>query len=73
MAPVYPRRARRLRLSGSVELRFSIFPDGTTGAIEIIDADPGDVFVGSAEKAVQQWQFAPREREHKARIRMRFE
>jgi TonB family protein len=73
VAPTFPRLAERRRLTGSVELRFSIYADGTTGDIEVVDAEPGDVFVASAERAVRRWRFAPRGEDEIAQIKMRFE
>jgi TonB family protein len=73
VAPRYPRKATRRRLSGAVEVRFNVNPDGSTGEIRIVRAEPGDVFASSAENAVEQWRFAPRDDVFTTQVTLRFE
>ena len=73
VAPNFPRRALRRGLTGSVELTFSVFTDGSTGDLEIVNAEPGELFIRSAEDAVRQWRFAPAEDVVRARVKLRFE
>jgi protein TonB len=73
VAPNFPRRALRRGLTGSVELTFSVFTDGSTGDLEIVNAEPGELFVRSAEDAVRQWRFTPPEDVVRARVKLRFE
>ena len=73
VAPKFPRSASRRGLTGIVELQFSVHTDGSTGAIEIVNAEPSEIFVSSAQDAVKQWHFVPREDEVKARVTLRFE
>ncbi|MDH3415083.1 MAG: TonB family protein [Gammaproteobacteria bacterium] len=73
VAPVFPRSARLRGLSGLVEVRFNINIDGRTDAIDVLRAEPDDVFVSSAVKAVKQWRFEPQEEVFGARITLRFE
>jgi TonB family protein len=73
VAPRYPRSASRRRLSGAVEVRFDVNTDGSTGNIMIVRAEPSDVFVGSAENAVRQWRFAPRDDVFTTQVTLRFE
>jgi protein TonB len=61
VAPRFPRSARRRELEGFVEVRFTVNTDGSTGSIETLRAQPGAVFNSSAEKAISQWRFAPRD------------
>lgn len=72
VAPAFPRVARRRDLEGFVELRFNVNPDGSTGAIETISAEPGSVFVASAKRAVSQWRFAPRDEVFTTRVKLSF-
>jgi protein TonB len=73
VAPKFPRSASRRGLTGIVELQFSVHADGSTGAIEIVNAEPSEIFVSSAQDAVKQWRFVPHEDEVKARVTLRFE
>ena len=73
VAPKFPPRAELKGQTGYVDLRFSVFPDGSTGDIEILEARPGTVFVASAENAVRQWRFASRDEVYTARLRLSFD
>jgi len=73
IAPQFPRSARRRGLSGFVDVGFSVYPDGSTGAIEILNSEPGDVFDSNVEYAVSKWRFAPRDDEFRAQVTLRFE
>ena len=73
MAPKFPRVAQRRELSGLVEIAFVVNPDGTTGDFEILQSIPARVFDDSAEKAVRQWRFAPRDEAVEARVTLSFE
>jgi periplasmic protein TonB len=57
--PVYPYRARRMNLSGEVRVRFLVAPSGRVRDIQIIRADPPDVFDRSVISALSSWRFAP--------------
>jgi periplasmic protein TonB len=57
--PVYPYRARRLNLYGEVRVRFLVAPSGRVQDIQIIQADPPDVFENSVISALSGWRFAP--------------
>ena len=53
--PVYPEKARKRGISGSVELKVSIHPDGTVGEIEVLSGDP--LLTPAAIAAVRQWRY----------------
>jgi protein TonB len=57
--PQYPRRALLRKIEGYVVVGFTIQPDGTTTALEILDAEPKGVFDRSALEAVRRWRFEP--------------
>ncbi|NNC77152.1 MAG: TonB family protein, partial [Woeseiaceae bacterium] len=59
VAPKYPRAAERRSLSGWVDVTFTVSTDGSTSNIEVIDSDPGTVFVNAATKAIERWEFEP--------------
>ncbi|MEO1245121.1 MAG: TonB family protein [Pseudomonadota bacterium] len=77
VAPKYPRAAERRSLSGWVDVVFTVQVDGTVADIQIRESEPGDVFVNSAIKAVEKWEFEPviendRYVEKQAGVRMMF-
>ncbi|HSG59483.1 MAG TPA: TonB family protein [Woeseiaceae bacterium] len=59
VAPKYPRSAQRRSVSGWVDVVFTVGIDGTVSNIEVRDSNPGDLFVSSATKAVEGWEFEP--------------
>ena len=73
VAPSYPRRARRLGLSGYVEVAFDINPDGRTDAIEIVGGENAEKFGQNAANAVRQWRFVPRRDTIRESVVLRFE
>jgi len=70
--PKVPRRARRQGISGFVEVGFVVNQDGSTGDIEVLKAEPGNVFESSAVRAVEQWHFAKRDDNYRASVILRF-
>lgn len=59
IVPEYPEDADRERLSGKLRLQLKLEADGRVSDIEIVDADPPDVFDASAIKAFRHARFAP--------------
>lgn len=59
IVPEYPAEADRERLSGKLRLQLKLEADGRVSDIEIVDADPPDVFDASAIKAFRNARFAP--------------
>ena len=59
VAPKYPRGAQRRGLSGWVDVLFTVDIDGSVTDITVRGSDPGDMFVTSATKAVEDWRFEP--------------
>ncbi len=59
VAPKYPRNALRRNLSGWVDVEFTVSTDGTVKDVGARASEPGDVFVDSATRAVEQWEFEP--------------
>ena len=48
-----------IRLSGWVDVVFTVAMDGSTKDIEVRNSEPGDTFVNAAMKAVERWEFEP--------------
>ncbi len=59
VAPKYPRAAERKGLSGWVDVVFTVATDGSTKNIDVPNSEPGEMFVKSAIRAVEKWQFMP--------------
>lgn len=59
IVPDYPPGADRQQLSGKVRLQLKLEADGRVGDIEIVQADPPDVFNESAIRAFRDARFAP--------------
>ncbi len=59
VAPRYPRSAERRNISGWVDVVFTVTADGNVADIEVAGSEPGDIFVESATRAVEKWEFEP--------------
>ncbi|MBU2178420.1 MAG: TonB family protein [Gammaproteobacteria bacterium] len=57
--PKYPIEAARQRITGYVQAHFNIKPDGSVSDIQIIKAEPADVFNKEAIRALGQWKYQP--------------
>lgn len=56
---VYPLRAKRLGIEGWVRVKLLISTTGEVEQVEILDAQPHDVFESTVERGVRQWRFSP--------------
>ena len=77
VAPVYPPDALARRLSGSVELEFTVTPTGEVTDIKIQAADPPGVFDQAAITALSQSRYHPVQLDgvaiaQRVRVRLRF-
>ncbi len=75
--PVYPSKAQRSAIEGSVELEFTIAENGAVRDITVRAADPPGVFEQAAISALSQWRYQPLVRgaapiAQRAHIRIRF-
>ncbi len=59
VAPVYPRAAERRRISGWVDMAFTVTNEGSTTDIEILNSEPPQVFEQAVIQAASQWLFEP--------------
>lgn len=55
--PRYPPGAGRRRLEGTVEVGFTINPDGSVSDVEVIRSDPPRIFDRAAVAAMEEWQY----------------
>ena len=59
MKPVYPYRAKRLNITGKVDVKFLVDENGYVSKIKIIKATPPGIFDESVLKALPSWKFSP--------------
>jgi protein TonB len=59
MEPVYPFRARRRGIEGSVKVRFFVTRTGQVDGLEIIKAEPAGFFENTVRQTVSKWRFQP--------------
>jgi protein TonB len=59
VAPRYPRVAEREGIEGTVDVEFTISPDGTTRDLVVRDSNPKAIFDTAAVEAVGKWVFKP--------------
>ena len=59
--PLYPLRAKRMGIEGWVKVQFVVTERGVVDQIEIIEAEPKQVFDESVIRCVSSWRFAPGE------------
>ena len=75
--PSYPAAAETQKISGWVDMEFTVLKDGSVADIQIFNAQPGGMFDDAARSAVAKWRFAPVTRdgvvvEQRAKMRLRF-
>lgn len=57
--PIYPFRAKKRGIQGSVQVEFNVTAKGLVEQIKITHADPENVFNKAVINCVSQWQFTP--------------
>ena len=77
VGPVYPGKAQKSAIEGSVDLEFTIAENGAVRDITVRAADPPGVFEQAAISALSQWRYQPVVRGagpivQRAHIRIRF-
>jgi TonB family protein len=75
--PVYPADAQARGLSGTVELEFTLAPDGKVTDIQVQSAEPRGVFEQAAIDALSQSRYEPVQRDgvavaQRVRVKLRF-
>lgn len=60
IAPVYPQRALRGGIEGTVTLKITVNPDGTVKSVRVVKANPPGLFDASAISAARRSKFKPR-------------
>jgi protein TonB len=57
--PAYPPDALRKGQVGEVVLEFTVNPDGSVGAMDVVSARPRGVFERGVQSTVRRWRFQP--------------
>ena len=60
VTPEYPPEAERRGLEGSVDLSFTIDPEGKVTDVIVDHSEPSDIFDRAAASAVRRWRYEPK-------------
>lgn len=61
MKPLYPFRAKRLGIEGSVSVKFLVDAAGRVSRVTILESNPPGIFDESVLRALPSWRFTPGE------------
>ena len=56
---VYPEKAKKARITGTVTVRYDIQVDGTVTNVSVVTAEPPGVFDSAAVRYVRTWVYIP--------------
>ncbi len=65
--PRYPPVALRRRIEGSVEVAFTIMPDGSVANVRVVDSRPSNTFDREVINAMERWRFTATGRQVESR------
>ena len=57
--PRYPKRAKRARIEGWVNISFTIDVDGSVKDVQVLSAEPEGIFENNTLRSVKNWKYKP--------------
>jgi TonB family protein len=57
--PEYPSKAQRRKAQGFVDMHFTVNPAGEVVDVDVVKAEPPDMFEDAAVRAIKRWKFKP--------------
>jgi TonB family protein len=70
VAPIYPEIAKRMGITGVVQIQATVAPDGKVTAVKTLSGN--HMLASAAEDAVQRWRFVPGDSESTVNVDLNF-
>uniref|UniRef100_E6PZI7 TonB C-terminal domain-containing protein n=1 Tax=mine drainage metagenome TaxID=410659 RepID=E6PZI7_9ZZZZ len=70
VAPIYPEIAKRMRVTGVVQVEATVAPDGKVTATKTLSGN--HMLATAAEEAVQRWRFVPGDAQSTVNVEINF-
>ena len=70
VAPTYPEIAKRMGITGVVEIQATVAPDGKVTAVKTISGN--SMLASAAQSAVERWRFEPADSQSTVNVQLNF-